>query len=150
MVHLQLVTRLVAHTVRWLRRGNMRSAFTRNGKNELIQPVVIAGWVGAVRYRTCPLSVSWSNAGATYSAPVSSVKCLFRTDMLTAEGYCNELPKATDLVYVADFQLCPKDIIFVVEQRRTRWDRAMSPAIPDFYGAKSSVGNCCDCAIYCL
>jgi hypothetical protein len=42
----------------WLRRGNMRSAFTRNGKNELIQPVAIAGWVGAVRYRTCPLSVS--------------------------------------------------------------------------------------------
>ena len=81
----------------------MRSAFTRNGKNELIQPVAIAGWVGAVRYRTCPFSANWSNAGATYSAPVSSVKCLFRTDVLTAEGYCNELPKATDLVYVADF-----------------------------------------------
>jgi hypothetical protein len=53
------------------------SAFTRNCKNELIQPVVIAGWVGAVRYRTCSFSVSWSNAGATYSAPVSSMKCLF-------------------------------------------------------------------------
>ena len=80
-----------------------KSAFTRNRKNELIQPVAIAGWVGAVRYRPCPFSVSWSNAGATYSAPVSSVKCLFRTDVLTAEGYCNELPKTTDLVYVANF-----------------------------------------------
>ena len=128
----------------------MRSAFTRNGKNELIQPVAIAGWVCAVRYRTSPFSVSWSNAGASDSAPVSSVKCLFRTDVLTAEGCYIESPKATDLDYAADFQLCPKDIIFVMEQRLTRWERAMSPAIPDFYEAKSSVGNCWDCAIYCL
>jgi hypothetical protein len=126
------------------------SAFTRNCKNELIQPVAIAGWVGAVRYRTCPFSVSGSNAGATYSAPVSSVKCLFRTYVLTVDGCCNELPKATDLVYATDFQLCPKDSVFVVEQRFTRWERAMSPAILNFYGANSSVGNCCDCAIYYL
>ena len=126
------------------------SAFTRNGKNELIQPVAIAGWCGAVRYRTSPFSVSWSNAGASDSAPVSSVKCLFRTDALTAEGYYVESPKATDLDYGADFQLCPKDIIFVMEQRLTRWERAMSQAIHNFYGTNSSVGNCCDCAIYYL
>ena len=48
---------------------------------------------------------------------------------------------AIDLVYAADFQLRPKDIIFVAEQPVTRWDRAMSQAIPNFYGATSSVGN---------
>ena len=32
---------------------------------------------------------------------------------------------AIDLVYAADFQLRPKDIIFVAEQPVTRWDRAM-------------------------
>ena len=73
------------------------SAFTRNGKNEPNQPVAIIGWGGAVHYRTGPFSVNWSNAGATYSAPVSSVKRLFRTDVLTAEGCYSELPKATDL-----------------------------------------------------
>ena len=72
-------------------------AFTRNGKNEPNQPVAIVGWGGAVRYWTGPFSVSWSNVGATYSAPVSSVKRLFRTDVLTAEGSYNELPKAEDL-----------------------------------------------------
>lgn len=73
------------------------SAFTRNGKNEPNQPVAIVGWGGAVRYRAGPFSVSWSNVGATYSAPVSSVKRLFRTDVLTAEGSYSELPKAEDL-----------------------------------------------------
>ena len=32
---------------------------------------------------------------------------------------------AINLVYAADFQLRPKDIIFVAEQPVTRWDRAM-------------------------
>ena len=73
------------------------SAFTRNGKNEPNQPVAIVGWGGAVRYRAGPFSVSWSNVGATYSAPVISVKRLFRTDVLTAEGSYSELPKAEDL-----------------------------------------------------
>ena len=32
---------------------------------------------------------------------------------------------AIDLVYATDFQLRPKDIIFVAEQPVTCWDRAM-------------------------
>lgn len=73
------------------------SSFTRNGNDEPDQPVAILGWGGPVRYRTGPFSVNWSNAGATYSAPVSSVKRLFRTDILTPEGYFSELEKAADL-----------------------------------------------------
>ena len=48
---------------------------------------------------------------------------------------------AINLVYAVYFQLCPKDIIFVEEQPVTRWDRAMSQAILNFYEATSSVGN---------
>lgn len=73
------------------------SAFTRNGKIEPIEPVMIIGWGGVVHCRTGPVSVNWSNAGAICSAPVSSVKGLFRTDVLTAEGCYDKLPKAAGL-----------------------------------------------------
>ena len=52
-----------------------------------------------------------------------------------------EAINAINLVYAVDFQLRPKDIIFVAEQPVTRCDRGMSQAIPNFYGATISVGN---------
>lgn len=73
------------------------SAFTRNGKDEPDQPVAILGWGGPVRYRTGPFSVNWTDAGGTYSAPVSAVKRVFRTDVLTPDGYFSELVAAVDL-----------------------------------------------------
>ena len=48
---------------------------------------------------------------------------------------------AVNFVVAAEFQLRPKDIIFVAEQSITRWDRAVSQAIPNFDGATSIVGN---------
>jgi hypothetical protein len=73
------------------------SAFTRNGNDEPDQAVAILGWNGPVRFRTGPFSVNWADAGGSFSAPVSSVKRLFRTDVLTPEGYYTELSKAADL-----------------------------------------------------
>ncbi len=73
------------------------SAFTRNGKEEPNQPVAIIGWDGPVRYRTGPFSVNWTDAGGTYSAPVSAVKRVFRTDVLTPDGSYTELAAALDL-----------------------------------------------------
>lgn len=73
------------------------SAFTRNGNDEPDQPVAIIGWGGAVHYRTGPHVVTWTPAGGSYSAPVSSVKRAFRTDLLTAEGQYTELAAAADL-----------------------------------------------------
>jgi hypothetical protein len=73
------------------------SAFTRNGNDEPNQPVAILGWGGPVRYRTGPHSVSWIDAGGSFSASVSSVKRVFRTDALTAQGQYSELVKAADL-----------------------------------------------------
>lgn len=74
------------------------SAFTRNGNDEPDQAVAILGWGGPVHYRTGPFSVNWSNAGGSYSAPVSVVKRVFRTDILTSDGNYTELVKAVDLV----------------------------------------------------
>lgn len=74
------------------------SAFTRNGNDEPNQPVAILGWGGPVRYRTGPFSVNWSDAGGSYSAPVSAVKRVFRTDVLSSDGYFTELVAAPDLV----------------------------------------------------
>ena len=48
---------------------------------------------------------------------------------------------AVNFVVAAEFQLRPKDIIFVAEQPITRWDRAVSQVIPNFYGATSTVGK---------
>lgn len=73
------------------------SAFTRNGKDEPTQALAILGWGGPVRYRTGPFTVNWIDAGSTFTAPVSSVKRLFRTDVLTPEGYFSELALAVDL-----------------------------------------------------
>jgi hypothetical protein len=74
------------------------SAFTRNGKDEPNQAVAILGWDGAVRYRTGPFMVNWTDAGGTYAASVSAVKRVFRTDILTPEGHYSELMKVSDLL----------------------------------------------------
>ncbi|TMV05599.1 hypothetical protein FGK63_16280 [Ruegeria sediminis] len=73
------------------------SAFSRNGNEEPTQPVAILGWGGSVRYRTGPFSVSWSDAGATHSAGIGSVRRVFRTDQRTAQGLYVELAQAADL-----------------------------------------------------
>lgn len=73
------------------------SAFTRNGNDEPAQPVAVLGWGGPVRYRTGPFSVSWSNAGATWTAGISSARRVFRTDLLTGQGLYTELENAVDL-----------------------------------------------------
>jgi hypothetical protein len=74
------------------------SAFTRNGNDEPDQAVAILGWGGPVRYRTGPFVVNWSDAGGSYTASVSVVKRVFRTDVLSPEGNYTELVKAVDLV----------------------------------------------------
>jgi polysaccharide export outer membrane protein len=48
---------------------------------------------------------------------------------------------AANFVYAASFELRPNDIIFVAEQPITRWDRAVSQLVPNFYSASSSIGN---------
>jgi polysaccharide export outer membrane protein len=48
---------------------------------------------------------------------------------------------ATNFVYATSFELRPNDIMFVAQQPVTRWDRALSQAIPSFYGANQNVGN---------
>ena len=48
---------------------------------------------------------------------------------------------AAGFVFAAEFELRPRDVIFVAEQPITRWDRAVSQAIPSFYSASSTVGN---------
>jgi len=73
------------------------SAFTRNGNDEPSQPVAILGWGGPVQYRTGPFSVSWSDAGGSYSTPLSAVRRVYRTDVPDALGLYTELAKAADL-----------------------------------------------------
>lgn len=73
------------------------SAFTRNGNDEPSQPVAILGWGGPVQYRTGPFSVSWSDAGGSYSTPLSAVRRVYRTDDLGAQGLYTELVEASDL-----------------------------------------------------
>ena len=48
---------------------------------------------------------------------------------------------AVNFVFATRFELRPNDIIFVAEQPITRWDRAVSQLVPNFYGATSNVGN---------
>ncbi|MGJ8543872.1 MAG: hypothetical protein ACSHWZ_00410 [Sulfitobacter sp.] len=76
------------------------SAFSRNGNDEPSEAVAIIGFGGAVRYRTGPFEASWSDAGGTFQAAVTSVKRAFRTDVLTPEG------QYTELVNVADAAAC--------------------------------------------
>ena len=77
------------------------SAFTRNGQTEPDQPVAVIAWGGRVRYRTGPFEVNWSDTGGTYSAPVSSVRRVFRTDVLTPEGLYSELENVADVATCA-------------------------------------------------
>ena len=73
------------------------SAFSRNGNEEPSQPVAIIGWGGAVRYRTGPFSVGWSDAGGTHTAAISAVRRVFRTDQQTGQGLFTELLQVADL-----------------------------------------------------
>lgn len=77
------------------------SAFTRNGNDEPSQPVAIIGWGGMVQYRTGPWQVNWSDQGGTYSAPVSAVRRVFRTDQTTAQGHYTELTQVADIATCA-------------------------------------------------
>lgn len=77
------------------------SDFTRNGNDEPDQPIAILAWGGRVQYRAGPYSVNWSDAGGTFSASVSSVKRVFRTDVLTAEGLYTELAAVSDVATCA-------------------------------------------------
>lgn len=76
------------------------SSFTRNGNDEPDQPVAIIGWGGRVDYRTGPQSVTWTDAGGTWTSAISSVKRVLRTDQLTPKGLY------TDLVNVVDAATC--------------------------------------------
>ena len=74
------------------------SAFTKNGKVEPDQPVAIIGWGGVARYRAGAMSKTWTDTGAgTWTTTESSVKRVFRTDVLTANGVYVELTEAPDL-----------------------------------------------------
>ncbi len=73
------------------------SAFTRNGNDEPSQPVAILGWGGTVQYRTGPFSANWSDAGSSYTTPLSAVRRVYRTDTLDVHGLYTELIKASDL-----------------------------------------------------
>lgn len=73
------------------------SAFTRNGNEEPSQSVAVIGWDGPVRYRTGPFSVSWTNAGGSFSTALSAVRRVYRCDVLDHHGLYTELAKAGDL-----------------------------------------------------
>jgi hypothetical protein len=77
------------------------SAFTRNGNDEPTQAVALLARGGRVSYRTGPFSVGWTDAGGTYSADVSSVRRVFRTDVLTPEGLYTELDQVVDVAACA-------------------------------------------------
>ncbi|MEP5968919.1 MAG: hypothetical protein ABJ235_07870, partial [Sulfitobacter pontiacus] len=77
------------------------AAFTRNGNEEPSQPVAVIGWGGALRYRAGPFSVAWSAANGTFMANESSVRRVFRCDVLTDEGLYTELSEAPDVASCA-------------------------------------------------
>ncbi len=79
----------------------VESAFTRNGNDEPAQAVAVIGWEGEVRYRSGPFSVNWTDAGGTYSAPETSVRRVFRSDVQTSEGLFTELVKVSDVAACA-------------------------------------------------
>ncbi len=74
------------------------SAFTRNSKDEPNQPFAILGWGGPIQYRTGSFSVNWLDAGGSYSSPVSAMKSVFRTDVLSPDGYFTEQVAVPDLI----------------------------------------------------
>ena len=80
------------------------AAFTRNGNDEPNQPVAVIGWGGPLRYRAGPFDVVWSDAGGTYTATESSVRRVFRCDLLTAEGHYTDLSEAADVASCAAAQ----------------------------------------------
>ena len=74
------------------------SAFTSNGTVEPNRPCAIIGWDGPVRYRAGNWTQAWTlDQGTTYTATVTSVMRIFRTDLLTPEGLFTELTLAPDL-----------------------------------------------------
>ena len=77
------------------------SAFTRNGNDEPDQAVAVIAHGGRVTYRTGPYDVTWTDAGGTYSAAVSSVRRAFRRDVLTPEGLYTELTEVVDVATCA-------------------------------------------------
>ncbi|MEM8654402.1 MAG: hypothetical protein AAGF36_06625 [Pseudomonadota bacterium] len=54
-----------------------------------------------MQYRTGPFSVTWSDAGGTFSTGASAVRRVFRTDVLTDEGLYTELEQVTDVAACA-------------------------------------------------
>ena len=77
------------------------AAFTRDGNDEPNQPVAVIGWGGPLRCRAGPFDVIWSDAGGTFTANESSVRRLFRSDLLTPEGLYTELREAADVASCA-------------------------------------------------
>ncbi|MGR3699461.1 MAG: hypothetical protein ACU0CB_14380 [Roseovarius sp.] len=77
------------------------TAFTRNGNDEPSQPVAVIGWGGPLRYRTGPFDVTWSDSAGTFTANESSVRRVFRSDLLTPEGLYTELREAADVASCA-------------------------------------------------
>ncbi|WP_323764781.1 hypothetical protein [Marinovum sp.] len=72
------------------------AAFTRNGQDEPSQPVAVVGWGGAVRFRTGPWQVVWSDQAGTFGTQESAVVRVFRTDVLTPRGHYSELSEVAD------------------------------------------------------
>ena len=73
-------------------------AFTNNGTVEPNRPCAVIGWDGPVRYRAGNWTQNWTlDQGTTYTATVTSVLRVFRTDVLTAEGLYTELVLTADL-----------------------------------------------------
>jgi hypothetical protein len=74
------------------------SGFTNNGAVEPNRACAIIGWDGPVRYRAGNWTQAWVlDQGTTYTATVTSVMRMFRTDVLTAEGLYTELTLAPDI-----------------------------------------------------
>lgn len=72
--------------------------FTNNGNVEPTQPFALLAHGGDVDYRTGPWETTWTlDTGNTYTATISSINRMFRTDVLTAEGLYTEMTLAPDL-----------------------------------------------------
>lgn len=74
------------------------SDFTNNGTVEPTQPVAFVSYGGRSKYRTGPWETTWTlDTGTTYTATITAINRMFRTDVLTAEGLYTELDLAADL-----------------------------------------------------
>ena len=82
---------------------------------------------------------------AVATGDVSQIYVLRTSSAPKAEGEITawhlDGSNAVNFVVATRFELRPNDIIFVAEQPITRWDRAVSQLVPNFYGATSNVGN---------